>query len=102
MSDHAMVEFNRCTKMIQKIDKYVRKRSFRNFQPDAIRACVAGIPELQAILQWMWTRPPPCSLPASQLYVVSVLALTHKIVVSGTPTNLSRIIVSSYPCTTGL
>ena len=51
MSDHAMVKFNRFTKMIQKIDKYVRKRSFRNFQPDAIRACVAGIPELRAILQ---------------------------------------------------
>jgi hypothetical protein len=36
-------------------------------------------------------------LNVRQLYVVSVLALTHRIVVSGKPTNLSRSIVSDYP-----
>ena len=51
MSDHAMVKFDRYTKMMQNREKYVRKRSFKNFQPDRFRATVAVMPELQAILQ---------------------------------------------------
>ena len=35
-----------------------------------------------------------------QLYAVSVLALTHRIVVTGKPVNLHRSLVSSYPYTT--
>ena len=34
------------------------------------------------------------------MYVTSVLALTHRIVKSGKPTNLFRSIVSSFPYTT--
>ena len=34
------------------------------------------------------------------MYVTSVLALTHKIVKSGKPTNINRSIVSSFPYTT--
>ena len=39
-------------------------------------------------------------LNVRQLYVVSMLTLTHKIVVSGKPSNLSRSIVSNFPYTT--
>jgi hypothetical protein len=39
-------------------------------------------------------------LNVRQLYVVSVLALTHRIVMTGKPANLHRSIVSAYPYTT--
>ena len=39
-------------------------------------------------------------LNVRQLYVVGLLTLTHKIVQSGKPTNLSRSIVSAYPYNT--
>ena len=39
-------------------------------------------------------------LNVRQLYAVSVLTLTHKIVMSGKPSNLRRSIVSAYPYTT--
>ena len=39
-------------------------------------------------------------LNVHQMYVTSVLALTHKIVKSGKPTNINRSIVSSFPYTT--
>ena len=39
-------------------------------------------------------------LNVKQMYVTSVLALTHRIVKSGKPTNLHRSIVSSFPYAT--
>ena len=51
MSDHAMVKFSRFTKTMQNRESYIKKRSFKHFQPDCFKASVAGMPELAAILQ---------------------------------------------------
>ena len=48
MSDHAMGRFAR---NIQNRVSYLKKRSFKHFQPDQFRASVAEMPELPAILQ---------------------------------------------------
>ena len=51
MSDHAMVKFCRFSKTLQKRETYIKKRSFKYFQPNIFRASVAEMPELTAILQ---------------------------------------------------
>ena len=51
MSDHALVKFDRFTKSIQSRQTYIRKRMFKNFDPEQFKLRVSDMPELQAVLQ---------------------------------------------------
>ena len=51
MSDHALIKFGRFTKSMQTQQAYIRKRMFKNFQPDQFKLRVSRLPELQLILQ---------------------------------------------------
>ena len=51
MSDHAMIKFSRYTKTIQNRESYIKKRIFKDFQPDNFRASVSVMPELANIMQ---------------------------------------------------
>ena len=49
MSDHAMISFTRFTWSIQNRVAYVRKRSFKSFNPDNFKTSVAAMLELGTI-----------------------------------------------------
>ena len=51
MSDHAMISFTRFTRSVQNQVAYVRKRSFKSFNPDNFKTSVAAMPELGAIME---------------------------------------------------
>ena len=51
MADHAMIKFRRYTKTIQNRESYIKKRIFKDFQPDNFRSSVSVMPELAAIMQ---------------------------------------------------
>ena len=47
-----MIKFSRFTKTIQTREFYVKKRIFKEFQPDNFRASVTEMPELAVIMQY--------------------------------------------------
>ena len=49
MSDHAMISFTRYTRSLHNRVAYVRKRSFKSFNPVNFKTSVAAMPELDAI-----------------------------------------------------
>ena len=49
MSDHAVLKTHRWSKTVPNQGRYIRKRSFRNFDPNIYRQMVKTMPEMEAI-----------------------------------------------------